>query len=205
MHTTLLFLFIFGAHWQGVTEKYPFSKWEPAVLEQANTAAGAHYMSEQEQQVIFLCNLARLNGKLFAETWVKKFYDEHNVKRTSYSNSLISDLKKVKGLGVLQPAEDLYYAAREHAVSSGKKGTTGHQKFSSRIKKHAPGNNPYGENCSYGFNDALNIVMQLLIDEGISNKGHRKNILHKSYNRVGVSIQKHKKYNYNCVMDFGKK
>ena len=48
--------------------------------------------------------------------------------------------------------------------------------------------NPYyewGENCSYGFNEALTIVITLLIDEDIEGVGHRKNILKESCNSVG--------------------
>jgi uncharacterized protein YkwD len=46
-------------------------------------------------------------------------------------------------------------------------------------------------------------VLQLLIDEGIEDLGHRNNILNPRFNSIGVSIKPHKSYDYNCVMSFG--
>jgi uncharacterized protein YkwD len=203
MKSSFFVLFFFCGILLNAQEKYPFSKWTEEMKAKANTAAKANYMTEEEKQVIFLCNLARLDGKLFADTWVKKYYDDNGVKKSSYTTSLIKDLGKVKGLAMLQPSESLFNAAKEHAVTNGKKGKEGHQNFSKRFKKYEAKYNPIGENCDYGNSKAINIVMSLLIDEGISDKGHRKNILHKQYTHVGVSIQEHKEYNWNCVMDFG--
>ena len=66
--------------------------------------------------------------------------------------------------------------------------------------------NPYyhvGENCSYGYDQAIDIVLTLMIDEGIKDVGHRKNILSEDFNSVGVAIRPHKNYRINCVIDFG--
>lgn len=186
-------------------DTYPFDKWTEAELNAANTAKDCAYLSDEEKEVFQLCNLARINGKLFAETYVAKYLKENEVKKTSYTTSLLSELKKLKPLAPLHPAKDLYDAAKDHAITEGKKGAVGHQRFKQRFKKFAPGYNPYGENCSYGFSDALNIVMQLLIDEGIKDKGHRKNILHKMYTHAGVAIAPHKRYTNHCVIDYGKK
>jgi len=60
-----------------------------------------------------------------------------------------------------------------------------------------------GENIYYGEFTAEEIVLQLLIDEGIEDLGHRKNILNPRFNSIGVSIKPHKSYVYNCVMSFG--
>jgi len=180
-------------------------EWDKETLARANSAAECTYMSADEKQIIFYCNLARMNGKLFATTYAKQYYKDKKVKSTSYSKSLITELNKLDPLPPFQPAEDLYNAAFAHAVTSGKKGTTGHQQFESRFKKHAPGYNPYGENCSYGNHRPLDFVMSLLIDEGIKGLGHRKNIFSKQFSHVGVAIHTHKKYKYNAVMDFGKK
>jgi uncharacterized protein YkwD len=66
--------------------------------------------------------------------------------------------------------------------------------------------NPYyhvGENCSYGYDQAIDIVISLLIDEGVPDMGHRKNTLNDQFNSVGVAIRPHKEYRVNCVIDFG--
>ena len=45
-------------------------QWTSEQLARANTARNASYLSEQEKQVIFLCNLARMDGALFAATYL---------------------------------------------------------------------------------------------------------------------------------------
>jgi uncharacterized protein YkwD len=59
-----------------------------------------------------------------------------------------------------------------------------------------------GENCDYGNANALIIFMSLLIDEGVSDLGHRENILRAEYKFIGVSIEPHKKYRISCVIDY---
>lgn len=184
-------------------EKYPFSKWDKEKLEQANTAKNAKYLSSEEKQVIFLCNLSRIDGKLFGETYLKQYVDSMEYSRNSYITSLYSRLKKVKNLPLLEPQEDLFKCAQEHVNDQGKKGTVGHQGVTARFKKFAPKYDETAENCDYGSNLALDIVMSLLIDEGVADKGHRENILDKNLTFIGVSIGYHKKYDHMCVMDFG--
>ncbi len=94
--------------------------------------------------------------------------------------------------------------AQGHARKSGEKGTTGHNEFEKRFKPLL--GKPYvqvAENCSYGYEQAIDIVISLLIDEGIKSLGHRKNMLSKEFNSVGVAIRPHRKYRINCVIDFG--
>jgi hypothetical protein len=44
--------------------------------------------------------------------------------------------------------------------------------------------------------------MSLLIDKDVAGTGHRKTILDKRLVYAGVSIQPHKEYRWNCVIDF---
>jgi uncharacterized protein YkwD len=59
-----------------------------------------------------------------------------------------------------------------------------------------------GECCYYGVEDAFDIIVDLLIDQGVSSLGHRKICLSPSYTELGVSIQPHKTYSSNTVLDF---
>lgn len=182
-------------------------KWSKEDLERANTAKDVNYLSEEEKNVIFLINLARLNGELFTETFLDDFIKKNRRnKKSSYIKSLYKDLKRIKNIPPLIPYKKLYETAKHHALDMGKTGKIGHNssdgtKFSTRLRKHARGSF-IAENCSYGYSDALGIVMQLLIDENTPSLGHRKNILNPKYKSVGVSIEKHKRWSYNCVQDF---
>ncbi len=47
-----------------------------------------------------------------------------------------------------------------------------------------------------------NPLFDLLIDVGITDFGHRRNILSPSFNRIGVGIANHRDYDNVWVMEF---
>lgn len=182
---------------------YPFQKWTQAEFDEANTAKSDNYLTEQEKLVIFYSNLARINGKLFADTYVKQYTAD--MENTAYIKSLFEDLNKQPKTAPLKSSKELFEIAKGHAVTSGKTGHVGHNEFSARYKNALKKYWGVAENCSYGHDDAFLIIIQLLIDEGVSSLGHRKSILSAAYEFVGTSIQPHTEYDYNCVMSFGGK
>jgi len=155
--------------------------------------------------VILYINLARADGKLFTETYLKRFMDSTGIEPDSYTKSLMQDLKNTQNLPMLHPEPDLYYIAREHAIQSGKSGRKGHQGFKKRFRDLLTIYSSYGENCYYGRDHPLSIVIKLLIDEGVKDLGHRFNMLDPGFNSIGVSIMPHKTHGYNCVIEFGRK
>lgn len=204
MRTLLIFTVITLFCNTGYCQETLWDNWDQAVIEQANTAKDIPYYSENEKKVILLMNLARLDGKLFSSTYLTYYIRSNHIPENSYVKSLLRELKMVEGLPVLVPKEDLSDIAKGHATKSGEEGDIGHkgmkQRFSRVLSK------PYfniGENCSYGYEDAMDIVITLLIDDGVKGMGHRKNILNKSFNSTGVSIKPHRDYRFNCVIDFG--
>ncbi|HKK62974.1 MAG TPA: CAP domain-containing protein [Bacteroidales bacterium] len=181
-----------------------WARWDPGVIEKANTAKDFEYYSDEEKKVVFFMNLARLDGPLFAETILDAYVENKQVENNAYLRSLYRDLKKTKGLGLLYPEEDLTSIAQGHANYSERTGHVGHKNFNKRFEPLM--GNPYsnvGENCSYGYPNAVDIVVTLLIDDGVKNLGHRKNTLKPGFNSVGVAIRGHKQFRYNCVIDFG--
>lgn len=182
----------------------PWQAWDAAEIRSLNTAADTDYLNEEEKKVILFMNMARHDGPRFSESFLKAYIREKQVDNSSYTRSLFKELKKIKGLAPLHPEEDLTAVAQGHAISTGKKGSTGHSGFKQRFE--ALMGNPYlhvGENCSYGYERAIDIVISLLIDEGIKSLGHRNNILAPDFNSIGVALRPHKTYRVNCVMDFG--
>ncbi|MFH2141671.1 MAG: CAP domain-containing protein [Bacteroidota bacterium] len=184
---------------------YPFSKWQQADIERANTAAKIEFLTDEEREIIFLCNLARINGKLFNETFLAKYIAENDIQEEFYLQSLQKTLKKTKKLQCFIPADDLFEIAKKYAIEAGEKGWEGHRNFNARFKEAGKNYTETGENCAYGFDSGVDIVFILLIDKNVANLGHRKNILNKNFSHIGVSIQPHKQYEFNCVMDFGSK
>ena len=201
----LIGIFIFFSNSLFSQDKY-FSQWKKEVCDKANTAKSVNYLTETEKEVIYLMNLARLDGALFSKTYLNKFFDQGNNKTNSYAKSLIVELSNLKGLSVLYSDKQLFNAASFHATDIGKAGLVSHNStdgttFSVRVRKYKP-SGCLAENCQFGYNDALSIVCDLLIDEGIESLGHRINILNPSHNSVGVAIREHKEYGVCCVQDF---
>ena len=181
-----------------------FEDWNDTVIARAHTAINTDYLSDDEKMVILYANLARADGPLFAQTFLAEYIRLKELRSTSYTQSLLAELKNIKNLPMLFPEKDLYNGAREHAIWSGKKGYEGHKGFKNRFEPLMHKYMEVGENIYYGKYTPIEIVIQLLIDEGISDQGHRVNLLNPDFNSIGVSIRPHKEYEYNCVMGFGK-
>jgi uncharacterized protein YkwD len=95
--------------------------------------------------------------------------------------------------------------AKSYAKRSGKEGIVGHDKFDQRFRLLERFGRTVGENCSYGQENALDAVIELLIDDGVENLGHRHNILSAAFTRVGIGFSKHKDYGKVWVMEFSGK
>ncbi len=198
-----LFQFCFSQTISELLGEYDFfeERWNRAVLAKANTTRNIHYMSLEEKRVVFLCNLARLDGALFEETFLTHYLEKRK-RKTEYVTSLQKKLKRVKNLPVLKVSKPLFDIAKEHATTSGKKGEVGHTNFNKRYKKILKIYGQVGENCDYGSNKAIDIVLSLLIDQNVPSLGHRENILSPSFKVIGVSIQLHTSYRFVCVQSF---
>jgi len=204
MHSCLLTLLLALNPVTHPVQSPVLDRWDAETVRMLNTAREVGYMSEEEKKVVLFMNMARHDGPLFSDTFLELFVKDKQLENSSELRSLHRHLKKVTGLTPLVPEEDLTAVAQGHAASSGQSGHVGHQDFN---KRYGPlMGNPYrqvGENISYGFDQAIDNVIRLLIDEGVKDLGHRKNILTEGFNSVGVAIRPHKRYRFNCVTAFG--
>ncbi|MFQ3577334.1 MAG: CAP domain-containing protein [Cytophagales bacterium] len=178
------------------------------LFQKSNTTTNAKYLSEKEKELVILCNLARIDGKWFSENvlehWVRENFSQDK-KFQNAVNTLKTELAKTKNKTPFQPDEKLTTIARNHATSMGKSGKIGHDNFDKRYS--ALGMKPKGENCQYGLNDTVDIVVELLVDHMTTGYGHRVNILgtdqtSAKFRFIGVAMAKHKKYEINTVMSF---
>ncbi len=199
----ILLLFILTAALPLKAQNELYTDWDTAVIVRANTGAGMDFLSDEERTVILLTNLARIDGPLFASTFLERYLELTGTTPNKYTKSLSMDLLEVVDLPVLIPEIDLFNVARDHAIRSGKSGYAGHRGFQKRYKGVMERYMAVGENCDYGNHSPIQIVMRMLIDEGVEDLGHRENMFDDKYNAIGVSIKPHKVYDYNCVMSFG--
>ncbi len=179
------------------------SQWTDEELAKANTAARCSGLAKVDKDIIFYCNLARLDGAKFWRTYGKSYAKGS----ASYVNSLERDLMKVKDRPMLVPEASLTRAAEAHASDMLVNDFFDHTSFDGtsfgqRVRSYYKGGF-IAENLAAGYNHALSIVMQLLVDDNVPSVGHRKNILNEQYNAVGVNTTVHKTWRNITVMDFG--
>jgi uncharacterized protein YkwD len=122
-------------------------------------------------------------------------------------NEAIEFLKSQRPLHPLDWSDALEAAAIDHAYDSGPKGRTGHvgsdgSSSADRVIRHGQWQSVMGENISYGRPIATNIVMQLIVDDGVPSRGHRHNIFKPDFNVVGVGAAPHTVYGCVCVLDY---
>lgn len=122
----------------------------------------------------------------------------------------IEVLKKQKPLCPLTMDAFLCKSAAMHMRDQSETGTVGHEGSDGshsydRIERAGFKGNPVGENLSYGATNPIDIVANLMIDDGVPDRGHRENFLEPRYDRVGVSYAQGKKVAYGalCVIDLG--
>lgn len=204
----LLFTFLFVPGNGDQSPGNPAASWDVTILSEANTAKNVSYLSSEEQKVIYYINLVRSNPALFGKTFLKHYVDSAKTNKSKYLSSLKTDLQKGKPCGMLTPEMDLTKEARNHARDLGVVGKIGHnasdgQSFTGRISELKKKYAFVAETCQYGYSDALSIVIDLLIDEGVEDLGHRKILLDPDLQFAGVAIEPHKRYKHNCVIDLG--
>jgi uncharacterized protein YkwD len=181
-----------------------FAQWDKKDLEKANTGKDDVSLSAEEKAVLFYMNLARINPPLFEATILKFYTDSVNYKGSAYLKKAQDDLNSTSKMGVLLPSDEVTKIAADYAEKSGKSGSKGHQGFEERytkeVKKKYSG--WVGENCYYGLGNALKTVCTLIIDEGVGDSGHRKNILNANFKFAGIAIRSHKTAKSTCVISF---
>ena len=62
--------------------------------------------------------------------------------------------------------------------------------------------NCYGENLAFHCETAEDILSQLVIDDGVKERGHRENIFNRDFKVVGCYCGPHRDFEYMCCLDF---
>jgi uncharacterized protein YkwD len=95
----------------------------------------------------------------------------------------------------------LCHGAADHCAEQAN-GAIGHGNPASRISRYGTWAASWGENIAYGKKSARDIVIALIIDDGIPGRKHRENIFASKFNYAGAACGMHARYGSVCSMDF---
>jgi uncharacterized protein YkwD len=169
--------------------------------------------------VIHELNLARQNPALYA-TFVQELRSRmngnvlilpgHTRIRTKEGTGALDEavrfLQSAQPLPPLALSRGMSRAAADHCTDQAD-GGFGHEgkdrsHAGQRIARYGTFMGGWAENISYGKSAARDVVLALVIDDGLPARKHRKNIFNPNYNVVGAAFGPHARFGTMCSMDF---
>jgi len=177
-------------------------------------------MAQNEQAVLEELNLARTRPAEYA-----RYLEEHKrnfkgpliavvdgrkiktVEGFAAVDEAIAFLKSTPPVPPLSASRALTLSARDHAKDLGPRGMTGHvgadnSQPADRIARYGTPRTISGEGITFGPVSARSIVIQLIVDDDVPGRDHRKNVFEPAYRVAGIAIGPHKFYEVMCVINF---
>jgi uncharacterized protein YkwD len=173
-----------------------------------------------EAQVLDRINFARQHPQQYAEQLrdYRRYFEGRLLYLPGDPNGVITNegvdavdeaidfLERQAPLPALSHGQLLELAARDHADEQGPIGALGHvspdgASPGERVRRHG-GDIYVGEGISYGYDQADAVVRQLIIDDGVRNRGHRALLFNGDFRFAGVGCGGHRQFGYMCVVDF---
>lgn len=150
-------------------------------------------------------NLARQNPSLYAE-FVAESRPFHMIEHGRAVDEAVRFLRKTRPLPPLTLSTGMCHAAADHCAEQveGQLGHEGNDRShgGDRISRYGSWSTTWGENISYSRKTAREVVLALIIDDGVRGRGHRKNIFNPKFNYAGAAFGPHARYRTVCTIDF---
>ena len=180
----------------------------------------AGYLTELEAELVREHNTARTDPAAYADLLEERLqYFDGNLLRLPGQIALVTRegraaveeairfLRRARPLPPLGPSRAMSRAARDHVRDQGPSGQIGHGGTDGsgpgdRLERYGIWSGRWAENISYGHGDARHIVIQLVVDDAVPDRGHRANIFHSGLFVLGVACGRHAAYGAMCVIDY---
>jgi uncharacterized protein YkwD len=158
-------------------------------LARQNPAAYANFVQELRDQY---------NGRFLVLPGQTKIYTREGLGAV---DEAIRFLHSAQPLQPLTFSPGLSHGAADHCAEQ-IGGQIGHGNPASRINRYGKWAASWGENISYGKTSARDIVLALIIDDGLPARKHRANIFAAKFNYAGAAYGPHARYGSVCSIDF---
>ena len=194
-----------------------------AAIPLSAAAQSIDYLTKLEHEIVLEHNLARTDPAAYAkhlEKWLLYFDGDllrrpgrmalQTLEGSQAVEEAIHFLRAAEPVGTMSPSSGMSRAARDHVNDLGPDGETSHtgedgSRPQDRVNRYGRWLTTVAENMAfgqYGESDARSVVMQLMIDDGVPNRGHRTNIFNPAFAVVGVACGPHTTYEAMCVVDY---
>ena len=116
-------------------------------------------------------------------------------------------LETVRPVGPLRFNAGLAHAARQQARYLGSHGLLSHEDAegrgpAARLDRLGRWQSRVGENISTGEDTPQGVVIQLLVDDGVPGRGHRRILFDPDLHQAGAGAAPHTAYGTVCVIDY---
>lgn len=178
------------------------------------------FLSTLEEDIAREVNLARTDPRQYAsflEEW-SQYYNDKEIERAGQPTIITQEgisaveeairyLRAASSLPLLKSSIGMSLAAKDHVKELGPAGKLGHRGLTGswptdRANRYGTWQEALGEAIYYGRDDAREVVMALIIDDGVPSRGHRHHIFDPAYRIVGVACGPHATYESMCVITF---
>lgn len=174
-----------------------------------------------EREILEQTNRARTDPAAFARELEQllRYFDGDVIRRPGQSVGLrtnegpaavqeaIRFLRAQDALPPLTWEDGLWRAAGDHVRDQGPRGGTGHSgsdgsSMGQRISRYGEWQSTAAENIDYGSANALDVLVSLIVDDGVPSRGHRTNIFNPRLRVMGAACGPHTRYRVMCVMNY---
>lgn len=203
----------------------PFNNFAPSVPSEMLAAAATNakaLATQNAKAALEEINLARKDPKKYTEHLkpMLQYFDGMKFLRPGQKITLITQegaaaveeaIKELEGMKPLPPltavSPGLCAAAYDHVMDLSKTGNTGHDGSDGsspfdRMNRHGEWQGSAAENIAFGDGDVRARVVQLIIDDGVPLRGHRKNIFTEAFRFLGIAEGPHPKFSSMQVQTF---
>lgn len=177
-------------------------------------------LSPGEREVITEINLARTNPAQYLR-YLEDFRRSYNGKELRFSdgqtlitnegvaalNEAINFVRSLKPIAALEIRKGLVLGAKDHLNDLVKTGKSGHKgsdgsNVEDRLTRYGTWSDSVGEDIVYHSRTARENVISLIIDDGVANRGHRKNIFKPAFGVIGIALGPPLKSGTLCIITF---
>lgn len=171
----------------------------------ASLALAAPVFADTGAELIAEMNLARTQPAAYAQIVATRGAAMRN--SPAAIEEAVRFLRKQRPIGALVQSPGLTQAALAHVLDTGPRGIKGHRgsdgsNCSKRAGRFGRWDVRIGENIFYGRVSARDAIVALIIDEGVGDRYHRRNIFEKAFRYAGGAAGQHAGYGAMFVTDF---